>query len=110
MKHRITQTLLLVFVIVLIAFVLINWSTTLFYVIGVGFHLLSVIISFRLLFIDKRGTNSKAAWMLIVFIIPILGIILYFLFARRPRTRQFTEAQIAESTKIINPTRTPPQT
>src|SRR5690625_3845147 len=110
MKHRITQTLLLVFVIVLIAFVLINWSTTLFYVIGVGFQLLSVIISFRLLFIDKRGTNSKVAWILIVFIIPIIGIILYFLFGRNPQTRKFTEAQINESKKIINATRISPKT
>src|SRR5690625_2476630 len=120
MKHRITQTLLLVFVIVLIAFVLINWSTTLFYVIVVGFklfyficggfQLLSVIISFRLLFIDKRGTNSKVAWILIVFIIPIIGIILYFLFGRNPQTRKFTEAQINESKKIINATRISPKT
>lgn len=110
MKHRITQTILLVFVIAIIAFVLINWSTTLFYVIGVGFQLLSVIISFRLLFIDKRGTNSKVAWILIVFIIPIIGIILYFLFGRNPQTRKFTEAQINESKKIINATRISPKT
>src|SRR5699024_12611578 len=105
MKHRITQTLLLVFVIVLIAFVLINWSTTLFYVIGVGFHLLSVILSFRLLFIDERATNSKIEWILIVFIIPIILIILYFLFDRKSQTRKSTDAQHKETKKIINSTR-----
>ncbi len=101
MKHRITQAIALIFIIGIIAFVLINWSTTLFYVIGVSFQLLSLVISFRLLFIDKRGTNSKVAWILIVFILPIIGIIFYFLFGRNPQTRKFSEAQIEESKKII---------
>src|SRR5690625_3653586 len=110
MKHRITQTILLVFVIAIIAFVLINWSTTLFYVIGVGFQLLSVIISFRLLFIDKRGTNSNVTLILIIFIITIMCIILYSLFGRNPQTRKSTEVQINESKKIINATRISPKT
>src|SRR5699024_11000193 len=77
----------------------------LFYDIGVGFQLLSVIISFRLLFIDKRGTNSKLAWILIVFIIPIFGIILFFLFGRNLQTLHFTDVFITVSNKIINETR-----
>src|SRR5699024_8388366 len=96
MKHRITQTILLVFVIAIIAFVIINWSSTLFYVISVGFQLLYVIISFRFLFIDKRRTNSILAYILNVFIIHIIGIILYFLIERNPQPPKFTEAQINE--------------
>lgn len=101
MKHRIIQAIALILIIGIVAFVLINWSTTLFYIIGVSFQLLSLVISFRLLFIDKRGTNSKVAWILIVFILPILGIIFYFLFGRNPQTRKFSVAQITESKKII---------
>ena len=101
MKHRITQVIGLVFIISIIAFILINWSTTLFYVTGITIELLAIFISIRLLLFDKRGTNSKVAWILIVFVLPILGVTFYFMFGRNPQTRKFTEAQIEESKKII---------
>lgn len=50
---------------------------------------------------DKRGTNSKVAWILIVFVLPLIGITFYFFFGRNPHTRKFSEAQIEESKKII---------
>lgn len=105
MKHRITQISGLILVILIIAIVLMYWSTTLLYVIGISFQLLAVVISFRLLFIDERGTSSKVAWILIAFILPIIGIIFYFLFGRNPQTRKFSDAQIEESQKIIKSTR-----
>ncbi len=102
MKHRVTQVISILFIIGIIALVLMKWSTTLFYILGISFQLLSIVISFRLFFIDKRGTNSKVAWILIVFVLPIMGIIFYFLFGRNPQTRKFSEAQIVESEKIID--------
>ena len=104
MKHRLTQIATLIALVAVIAFILIKWSTTVFYVVGISIQLMAVFISFRLLLIDKRGTSSKVAWILIVFVLPIVGILFYYLFGRNPQTRKFTTAQIEETKKIINRT------
>lgn len=103
MRHHITQAVGLLVVGALI-FILTKWSAPLFIFLGALIQLLGIFISFRLLFVDKRGTNSKVAWILVIFILPVVGTLIYLMLGRNPQTRQFQPAQISEVKKIIDKT------
>ncbi len=104
MRHHITQAIGLLLVVGALVFIITKWSTPLFIILGAIIQLIGIVISFRLLFVDKRGTNSKVAWILVIFILPVIGTLIYLMLGRNPQTRQFQPAQIAEVKKIIDKT------
>ncbi|TFJ45316.1 cardiolipin synthase [Carnobacterium divergens] len=87
--------------IALVGYYLIILSSSLFISAGLIIELIGIYIALRLLLVDSRSTNSKVAWIAIIFILPIFGVICYFFFGRNPQNRLFTTAQKKEREKLI---------
>ncbi|MPQ22506.1 cardiolipin synthase [Carnobacterium divergens] len=87
--------------IALVGYYLIILSSSLFISAGLITELIGIYIALRLLLVDSRSTNSKVAWIAIIFILPIFGVICYFFFGRNPQNRLFTTAQKKEREKLI---------
>ncbi|TFI73112.1 cardiolipin synthase [Carnobacterium divergens] len=88
-------------IIALVGYYLIILSSSLFISAGLITELIGIYIALRLLLVDSRSTNSKVAWIAIIFILPIFGVICYFFFGRNPQNRLFTTAQKKEREKLI---------
>lgn len=63
-------------------------------------QVLGLFISIYLLLFDRRGTNSKIAWIAVIFIIPIIGTISFLFFGRNPQERRFSAVQYNEMQKV----------
>lgn len=100
MIRNIKHILLILGSIALISYLLIHYSTTLFYIVGILVQISGIFIAIYLLLVDNRGTNSKISWIAVIIIIPIVGTISYFFFGRNPHKRKFTPAQYTEMKKL----------
>lgn len=100
MLRQIKQIVLLLILITIVSYVLIYYSTTLFYIVGIVLEVIGVLIALSLLLFDSRGTNSKIAWIAVIIVLPILGVISFFFFGRNPVKRKFSVHQQKEMTKI----------
>ncbi len=100
MLRNIRHLLLVLISILLISYILIHYSTYLFYVLGLLIQVAGLFISIYLLLFDNRGTNSKVAWIAIIILLPVLGTLSFFFFGRNPHQRRFTSAQYTEMNKL----------
>lgn len=98
---KIIQLCVIAGLIILIGRYLIILSSSLFIGASLITELVGIYIALRLLLFDSRSTNSKVAWIAIIFILPIFGVICYFFFGRNPQNRLFTTAQKKEREKLI---------
>lgn len=101
MKKRF-QLVILIGLILIIGFVLKQWSSIILYSAGIFVELCGMIIAIRLLFFDRRVTSSKIAWIAAIFILPIFGVIIYWFFGRNPQNRIFQHNQIEEMDRITD--------
>ncbi|MBC6314360.1 cardiolipin synthase [Listeria grandensis] len=91
-------------ILVLFAFVgwfLYTWSGFILTILTIIGEITAVCIALRLLLLDQRNTTSKIAWLAAVFVLPILGVVLYLFFGRNPQNRIFSANQIKEREKLI---------
>lgn len=103
MKKRF-QLPLIVLVILAIGYFLMQWSGsgTLIVVLGTLVEIVGVIITIRLLLWDRRVTTSKVAWIAVIFILPIFGVVFYLFFGRNPQKRIFLPNQTREMNKLTD--------
>ncbi|MDZ5609979.1 cardiolipin synthase [Bacillus pseudomycoides] len=81
MKNRIVQ-LLLVFTITAIVLMLLNRSLiSLYTIFGTLWPITVIGISF-VIFIENRSPQSTLAWLLVLALLPVIGVLLYLLFGR----------------------------
>ncbi|WP_251942647.1 cardiolipin synthase [Staphylococcus sp. Marseille-Q5304] len=57
-------------------------------VILIGAFLLNVIFAFTIIFMERRSASSIWAWILVLFLLPILGFVIYLLFGRQIQRQQ----------------------
>lgn len=100
MLSNIKHILLVIISILVISYVIIYYSTTVFFVLGLIVQITGLFISIYLLLFDRRGTNSKIAWIAVIFIVPIVGTISFLFFGRNPQERKFSHEQYSEMKKI----------
>ncbi|MEG2603243.1 MAG: PLDc N-terminal domain-containing protein, partial [Carnobacterium sp.] len=101
MKNKSIQLVIIISLTISLAYFLSSWSQQLFFLISFGIELLGVFIGLRLLLVDQRSTNSKVAWIAIIFVIPVFGVISYLFFGRNPQNRIFSTNQNVERAKLI---------
>lgn len=101
MKNKSIQLVIIISLTIGLAYFLSSWSQQLFFLISFGIELLGVFIGLRLLLVDQRSTNSKVAWIAIIFVIPVFGVISYLFFGRNPQNRIFSTNQNVERVKLI---------
>lgn len=99
MKKRF-QLLGIVMVTLIVGYALKQWSDVILYVTGIVIELVGMVITVRLLLWDKRSTNSKVAWIAVIFILPIIGVLCYLFFGRNPQRRPFHVNQTSEIAKL----------
>lgn len=100
MLRHVKQIAIIIILISFLSYILLNYSTTLFYIVGIVLEVTGVLIALSLLLFDSRGTNSKVAWIAVIIVLPILGIISFFFFGRNPVKRKFSHHQYKEMDKI----------
>lgn len=100
MLRNLKQFIIIIILISLLSYTLIYYSTTLFYVVGIALEITGVLISLSLLLFDSRGTNSKIAWIAVIIVLPIIGVISFFFFGRNPVKRKLSYHQYKEMDKI----------
>jgi len=98
--RHLKQIAIIIVLISLLSYVLLYYSTTLFYIVGIVLEIIGVLIALSLLLFDSRGTNSKVAWIAVIIVLPIIGIISFFFFGRNPVKRKFSHHQYKEMDKI----------
>lgn len=72
-----------------------------FVYIGIAIQLFALFTVLRLVFNDTRETPKKIAWIILIFVIPALGVVMYLFFGRNPRSRIFTSNQIRETERLL---------
>ncbi|NLM68113.1 MAG: cardiolipin synthase [Enterococcus sp.] len=92
MKNKLQQMLFLTFVFIGMS-VLIYLIFDSFLILTVLIEILSILISGYLIFFDERNSTSKFAWLFAILILPFIGILLFILIGRNPKTRRFTKVQ-----------------
>src|SRR5699024_100728 len=97
---NIKHILFILITIIVISYAIIYYSTTIFFVLSIMIQVLGLFISIYLLLFDRRGTNSKIAWIAVIFIIPIIGTISFLFFGRNPQERRFSAVQYNEMQKV----------
>lgn len=55
---------------------------------GVLLFLINMVIAIVLIFIDKRNPSETMAWIMVLFFIPVFGLVLYILFAQNMSRRK----------------------
>lgn len=98
---KIIQTLVMVIIILGAAIGLYKLDAAYLFYIGLLFQVIALVIAIQLIFNDSRETPNKIAWIVVVFVLPILGSIMYLFFGRDPRSRIFTNTQIRETERLL---------
>ncbi|MFD1032561.1 cardiolipin synthase [Metaplanococcus flavidus] len=70
-----------------------EWISTLSNV----FILLNIVLAFFILFYERKTASSAWAWILILFLIPILGFILYLLFGKPLKRKRLNRTTVYEN-------------
>jgi len=100
MKNRIIQ-LLFVFTIMTIIVILFNKPfISLYTLVGVLWSITLIAIAF-VIFIENRSPQSTLAWFLVLALLPIFGVLLYFLFGRSRWRRKKHLHRVEERRKIF---------
>ncbi|MGE8203607.1 cardiolipin synthase [Heyndrickxia sp. NPDC080065] len=100
MKNRIIQ-LLFVFTVMTIIISLLNKSfISLYTLLGVLWSITIIAIAF-VIFIENRSPQSTLAWFLVLALLPIVGVLLYFLFGRSRWRRKKHLHRVEERRKIF---------
>lgn len=104
MKKR-YQILIIALAILIVGFLLSRWSGTVVVVLSTLIEIIAIIIAIRLLLWDQRLTASKIAWIAVIFVLPVFGVIFYFFFGRNPQKRIFLPNQTREVNKLTEKVR-----
>lgn len=83
----------------MVSITLINTSTLLI----TGLFVINFIIALTIIFLERKNPSSTLAWIMILFLVPVVGIIFYFLFSQNIarlklfRLNKYEEAAIGAS-------------
>lgn len=61
-----------------------------------GLFLVNLVIAFTIIFLERKNPSAALAWIMVLFLLPIAGIILYFLFSQniaRKKIFRLTQAE-----------------
>lgn len=61
---------------------------------------IAIIVCGFIIFKDRRNTSSKFAWIFTILFIPYVGVLLFFLIGKNPRSRRLPTQQIKNEQKI----------
>lgn len=64
---------------------------------GILVYIANIIIAIFLIFVDKRNPSETMAWIMVLFFIPVLGLLLYILFAQNLSRRKLYKASKEET-------------
>ena len=66
-----------------------------------GLFLINIVIALTIIFLERKNPSATLAWIMILFLVPIVGIVFYFLFSQNiARQKIFRMTQYEEA--IIN--------
>lgn len=92
MKNKLQQMLVITLVFGIISLI-IYFIFDSFLVLTILVEVVSILMSGYLIFFDDRNATSKFAWLFAILIFPFIGILLFFLIGRNPKTRRFSKIQ-----------------
>lgn len=99
MKNNLQQLLILTFLLVLcLSFAFLYFPQ--FVYLTIFMETIAIITCGYLIFKDRRNTASKLAWILAILFIPYLGVLLFFLIGKNPKSRKMSVQQKVNEYKI----------
>lgn len=101
MKNKLTQIMTVSLVTIFLLFIVAVFTNGFFFIL-LAFELVAIGVSIYLLLFDNRNSKAKVAWILALYFIPVLGVLLYLLLGRDPRTRRLPKEQIINQVALQN--------
>lgn len=101
MKNKLTQIIAVSLITIFVLYILATFTDAFLFILF-SFELLAIAISMYLLLFDSRNSKAKVAWILALYFIPVLGILLYLLLGRDPRTRRLPNEQVVNQAVLQN--------
>lgn len=98
---KILQSFVILLLLALISFGIYKMDAKYLVIIGSLLQVFGLLVALKLVFNDARETPNKVAWIIVIFVIPVGGIVMYLFFGRDPRSRIFSNEQVRESEKLV---------
>lgn len=98
---KFVQTLAMLLVLAAVGFIVYKIDTTYFVYLGIAFQVFGLLVALKLVFIDTRETPNKIAWIIVIFVLPTIGTVMYLFFGRDPKSRIFTNVQVREMERLM---------
>jgi cardiolipin synthase A/B len=63
--------------------------------------IINICIGFIIVFREQKSASTTWAWLMVLFFVPVMGLLLYFLFGRELKKSRWDESFLYESDKIL---------
>ncbi|WP_147803713.1 cardiolipin synthase [Alkalicoccus halolimnae] len=63
--------------------------------------IINIFIGFIIIFREQKSASTTWAWLMVLFFVPVIGLLLYFLFGRELKKSRWDESFLYESDKIL---------
>lgn len=65
-----------------------------------GLFLVNIVIAFTIIFLERKNPSATLAWIMILFLVPVVGIIFYFLFSQNIARQRIFRMSLHEESMI----------
>lgn len=67
-----------------------------------GLFVINMLIAITIIFLERKNPSAALAWIMVLFLLPVVGIVLYFLFSQNIARKQIFRLTNHEETTIKN--------